>query len=402
MKLLPPPADVAIVGGSIAGAFAAYLLAMTGKKIVLFEAKSFPRHKPCGEGLSFSGKCFLKHYGLWTSECDSNTIPLQGYQIRNQHGRHVSLSLGQEDTRGASRHFIDDFIQRSALSYPNVSILKAKVSSTRRSSNGLWELEADKQIFYARHTIWASGSSPINQLSAPHSTIPARIGYVARLQGRWIAAVPQHVIIHHEREGEIFVTPLGTKSVNISLLAPRTAAERITANEFRALATTTAKELGFESIKPMEISGCPNIARTVGLHCEQGLYVIGDALERFDPVSGLGMTFALCSAERAARSVVLELAGERHAWQRFMGAMRKARLPFRCLESIAYRTNVIRGGLLYHTCFEAPRFAAFILKLVKRSLPRPCASKEFFKSRLQGKALFRRDTSIVLQGQVSV
>ncbi|HEX2905966.1 MAG TPA: FAD-dependent oxidoreductase [Phototrophicaceae bacterium] len=44
--------DVAIIGGGLAGGSTAIRLAQAGWRVGLFEAKSYPRHKVCGEFLS--------------------------------------------------------------------------------------------------------------------------------------------------------------------------------------------------------------------------------------------------------------------------------------------------------------------------------------------------------------
>src|SRR5689334_6451693 len=46
------PFDLAIIGAGPAGCAAAIVAARAGASVVIFEAKSFPRHKVCGEFVS--------------------------------------------------------------------------------------------------------------------------------------------------------------------------------------------------------------------------------------------------------------------------------------------------------------------------------------------------------------
>lgn len=56
--------DVAIVGAEPAGSVAAQRLAAGGVQVVLLEQATFPRDKPCGDGVSGRGLAILSHNGL--------------------------------------------------------------------------------------------------------------------------------------------------------------------------------------------------------------------------------------------------------------------------------------------------------------------------------------------------
>src|SRR5204863_2025463 len=57
-------ADVVIAGGGPAGATLALLLGRAGLSVELYEAKKFPREKPCGEGIMPAGVAVLERHGL--------------------------------------------------------------------------------------------------------------------------------------------------------------------------------------------------------------------------------------------------------------------------------------------------------------------------------------------------
>src|SRR2546428_7029336 len=57
-------ADVAVVGAGPAGAAAALFAAESGRRVVVFDRATFPRDKPCGEGLMPPGPRILAELGL--------------------------------------------------------------------------------------------------------------------------------------------------------------------------------------------------------------------------------------------------------------------------------------------------------------------------------------------------
>ena len=63
-------ADVAIIGAGPAGSIVAQRLAAAGVQVVLLERGTFPRDKPCGDGVTTKGLDILNQVGLgeWASQ----------------------------------------------------------------------------------------------------------------------------------------------------------------------------------------------------------------------------------------------------------------------------------------------------------------------------------------------
>ena len=78
-------ADVLIAGGGLAGSALAIQLGRQGISVEMFERGSFPREKPCGEGLMPAGVAALGRLGL---EALPEGEPFWG--IRYHFGKHLA------------------------------------------------------------------------------------------------------------------------------------------------------------------------------------------------------------------------------------------------------------------------------------------------------------------------
>lgn len=63
----PIDTDVLVVGGGVAGATTARLLAEFGHHVILLDRARFPRDKPCGEGVMPTGVRLLDRLGVLRS-----------------------------------------------------------------------------------------------------------------------------------------------------------------------------------------------------------------------------------------------------------------------------------------------------------------------------------------------
>src|ERR1041384_6590079 len=73
--------DTAIVGGGPAGCSAAITLAKLGARVVLFESKTYPHDKLCGEFLSPECATLLDELGLTPALRTLNPVPIEIFRL---------------------------------------------------------------------------------------------------------------------------------------------------------------------------------------------------------------------------------------------------------------------------------------------------------------------------------
>lgn len=101
--------DVAIVGAGPAGSSAAISLARRGAKVVLFDSKSFPHHKVCGEFLSPECRAYLDQLGVTPAILAANPVSISTVKLTTPSG--ISWESTLPDTAwGLSRYSLDSIL----------------------------------------------------------------------------------------------------------------------------------------------------------------------------------------------------------------------------------------------------------------------------------------------------
>ncbi len=105
-------ADVAIIGGGLAGSALGALLAKRGVNVVVIERDAFPRDKVCGEFLSYDALPILNRMSLLSSIDDAGASKLQCCRVIGER-RTLEFSF-PTPARGISRRVLDELLFRAA------------------------------------------------------------------------------------------------------------------------------------------------------------------------------------------------------------------------------------------------------------------------------------------------
>lgn len=103
--------QVAIIGGGIGGLIASIELAKNDIPCILFEKKTYPFHRVCGEYVSNEALPFLKQQGLFPEEL--NLPAISRFQLSAANGKSAILPLDLGGF-GISRYTYDHFLSQKA------------------------------------------------------------------------------------------------------------------------------------------------------------------------------------------------------------------------------------------------------------------------------------------------
>ncbi|MFL5195070.1 MAG: NAD(P)/FAD-dependent oxidoreductase, partial [Microvirga sp.] len=104
--------EIVIVGGGLAGASAASILAGAGRPALLIERDAEPRHKVCGEFLSIEAQTYLAHLGIDLDALGASRIS----HLRLIQGRSMTKVRLPFVARGLSRRILDEALLQQAQS----------------------------------------------------------------------------------------------------------------------------------------------------------------------------------------------------------------------------------------------------------------------------------------------
>ena len=352
--------DVIVVGGGVAGASLAAWLGRRGCSVELFEAQTFPRDKPCGEGIMPAGVAALRRLGLPDG---AGGVPFHG--VRYHSGARVAVGRfpagpGEESSgRGQRRLVLDQRLFDAAASTPGVCahtaatveaplIEQDRVTGVRvhgESRRAPLVVAADGARSRLRHRLHLD-------VPVPHSRVGARRHY--RLAPGQVA--DSWVDIFLGRHHEFYVTPLPGHEVLVALLAEAGAVSA----PLEPLFDRWRDEMPrlrqlLDGAQPVsELLATPLAARTRAGYVP-GAVLLGDAAGFLDPITGGGIAQALVTSESLAGFIAANLGRKPEAWLPAFERERRALLrDYRLLTSavlgLARRPWLARaalGGLSY-------------------------------------------------------
>jgi flavin-dependent dehydrogenase len=304
-------AEVAVVGGGLAGASVAGQLAAAGRDVLLIEREAGPHDKVCGEFLSREAQLYLQALGIDLAALGAVPIGSLGLAAGD---RLVSTRLPFQ-AMSLSRRVLDEAV----LAYARAQGVRVhrgrRVTGAETAMSGVRLRLDDDATVTARTAILATGKHDLRGHARPAGRQNDLIGFkmMFTLAPRQRAALSGRVELILFAGGYAGLQPVEGERANLCLLVRR---DRFAAigRSWGALLTAIGTETPLlaarlqdarpEWEKPLTIAGVP-YGLVMRPPAPDGFWRLGDQAAVIPSFSGDGMSIALHSA-RLAASAYLE------------------------------------------------------------------------------------------------
>ena len=301
--------DVVVAGGGPAGATLAILLGRAGLRVDLYEARRFPRDKPCGEGIMPAGVGVLDRLGLRAAVggCPLTGVRYHGFGIT------AAAPLGPVGRRAfglAQRRLrLDDTLVSVARATPGVRLYEeAPVEGAAVENGRAVGLRVGGELRRAALVVGADGlESPVRRslgLDGP-ARRPARLGVRMHFRLGAGRASGDLLEIFVGRGHELYVAPLPDGELLVAGLGEdRAFAGGARATLARWIAGEPFLRELLEGATPLTApAGRARLGRRARAGFAPGAVLLGDAARASDPLTAGGIAHALVTAERLAAVV---------------------------------------------------------------------------------------------------
>ncbi len=343
------------MGGGPAGASTAAWAARAGLDVLLVERSVFPRRKPCAEYLSPGAIGELDALGVLGEVEGAGAARLVGMRIVSDDGAAMEgryrAGGGPHPARpyalGLPRERLDAIVLRTAaragvevrqhVALERLLVEDGVVVGARlRSGDRRWDERA-------RAVVGADGlhSQVAASLRLARRRGPRRVALVARLAG--VPGLREHGEMHVRAGRYLGIAPVGEGLVTAAVVVPAADAGAMAGDRagflVRELASVPSLWPSVSDARIVgEVLAAGPFARSTRRSIADGVLLVGDAADFFDPFTGEGVFAALCGGRLAARALAAALArGEatRRALRPYRAARRRAFLGKWVLERVA-------------------------------------------------------------------
>lgn len=323
-------AQVIVVGGGPVGSVLAMLLGRSGVQTLILEKTTFPRDKPCGEGLMPGGVAILERLGLDLAREGFPSLAGITYRTFDGGAAFGAFRSGPELPDrgfGVRRVRFDALLAEKAAATPNVELRTGCAVRGIERAGGGFRLETARGWMTAGQVIGADGLRSTTRGLLGWSKPPARPHRHA-LVGH--LTVPRHrvreVIVTLLPANEVYVAPSSPDELLAVVLGSPGSLRAPDASVLDSYRRTVAMaHPEFSGAECGRIQGAGPFRVSSRTVAAKGAFLVGDAAGFIDPITGDAM-----SAGFRAAAYLAELLG---------GAVPSAEARYRRWYAAQWRTR---------------------------------------------------------------
>ena len=317
--------DVIVTGAGPAGSIAATVLARQGRRVLMLDRASFPRDKPCGDGIPPGTVAILHDLGLGPALRAADFYRIDALRLVSARGRDWRLRFTprREDAGFciARRVEFDDILFRHAMA-SGATFLRANVRAPLLENGFVAGVRAEadgtERELRARVVIGADGAtSAMARTLVPHKPPEHHRAVAIRAYIDGLRTVPRTVEFHFGAPfapGYAWVFPLGPSAANVGVIVRtdrfkrRGVAIESLLHEFVESAELRDRGASVAALRDAATWQLMLAAPGRFRGAFDGAVLVGDAARLIDALTGEGIHNAVVSAVAAGECVEHALA----------------------------------------------------------------------------------------------
>lgn len=324
--------DAIVVGAGPAGAVCAYILGLSGARVLLLDKEKFPRDKPCGDFVSGRLCERLKKLSLYESVANTPHCVIDDLLFSHPHVGSFLIrnSLNREVNSGfvCPRQHLDAVLVGEAKKHVDFRE-GVKVKGLIWEGNQIVGVQSEQEAFIAKLVVGADGANGVTAkalgvatMDEDHNAVSIR-SYYTQVKGM-TKSVELH-FLDQVQPGYFWIFPVdyakGEANVGLGILSRNVRNQNV---QLKKLLESIVQEdpqfrerfAQAKCITPVKGWPLPFGSKRRPL-AFPGAILTGDAGGLIDPMSGEGIENAIRSAECAAEVVLKALAADDYS-QKFL------------------------------------------------------------------------------------